>query len=96
MDETLRRREKQIKYNEDNGLSPQQIVKSIESIMGQTKVADSKLAEQHAYVESNKVSIAADPVVQYMNKEELKNSSPKHVNQWSVPRRILTLLKRPG
>jgi len=72
MDETLRRREKQIKYNEDNGLSPQQIVKSIESIMGQTKVADSKLAEQHAYVESNKVSIAADPVVQYMNKEELK------------------------
>ena len=72
MDETQRRREKQIKYNEDNGLSPQQIVKSIESIMGQTKVADSKLAEQHAYVESNKVSIAADPVVQYMNKEELK------------------------
>lgn len=72
MDETLRRREKQIKYNEDNGLTPQQIVKSIESIMGQTKVADSKLAEQHAYVESNKVSIAADPVVQYMNKEELK------------------------
>ena len=48
IDETHRRREKQIKYNEEHGLSPQQIVKSIESIMGQTKVADSKHIEANA------------------------------------------------
>lgn len=72
IDETQRRREKQIHYNEAHGLTPKQIIKSVESIMGQTKVADSKLQEEHAYVESGQVSIAADPVLKYMNKDELK------------------------
>ncbi|MBP6403429.1 MAG: UvrB/UvrC motif-containing protein, partial [Bacteroidia bacterium] len=72
IDETHRRREKQIKYNEEHGLSPQQIVKSIESIMGQTKVADSKHIEANAYVEGGHLSIAADPVVKYMKSEDLK------------------------
>ncbi|MBK9542548.1 MAG: excinuclease ABC subunit UvrB [Bacteroidetes bacterium] len=72
IDETQRRREKQIKYNEEHGLSPQQIVKSIESIMGQTKVADSKHIEANAYVEGGHLSIAADPVVKYMKSEDLK------------------------
>jgi len=72
IDETQRRREKQIHYNEEHGLSPQQIVKSIESIMGQTKVADSKHVEANAYIEGGKVSIAADPVVKYMKSEDLK------------------------
>ena len=40
--------------------------------MGQTKVADSRLAEQFAYVEQTGLSVAADPVVQYMASEELK------------------------
>ncbi|MBK6445531.1 MAG: excinuclease ABC subunit UvrB [Bacteroidetes bacterium] len=72
IDETHRRREKQIKYNEEHGLSPQQIVKSIESIMGQTKVADSKHIEANAYVEGGHLSIVADPVVKYMKSEDLK------------------------
>lgn len=72
IDETNRRREIQTKYNEDHGLTPKQIVRSKESIMGQTKVADSKALEPKAYVESDHISVAADPVMKYMSKDELK------------------------
>ncbi|HNP49951.1 MAG TPA: excinuclease ABC subunit UvrB, partial [Bacteroidia bacterium] len=72
MDETTRRREKQIAYNQDHGLSPVQIKRSKESIMGQTKLSESKYTEEHAYVENTQFSVAADPVVQYMNPDELK------------------------
>lgn len=72
MDETTRRREKQLKYNADHGQTPRQIVKSKDAILGQTKVADSKTLEAGAYVESETPSMAADPVMQYMKPEELK------------------------
>src|SRR5205085_7815490 len=41
MEETNRRRIKQLEYNADHGITPAQIVRSKESIMSQTKVADS-------------------------------------------------------
>jgi excinuclease ABC subunit B len=72
IDETNRRREKQMQYNLAHGITPKQIVRSRESIMGQTKVADSRLAEEFAYVEDSHLSLAADPVVQYMKSDELK------------------------
>ncbi|REK50625.1 MAG: excinuclease ABC subunit UvrB [Bacteroidetes bacterium] len=72
IDETNRRREKQLKYNQEHGITPKQIVRSVQSIMNQTKVADAKTAEEHAYVEQDKISIAADPVVQYMPADEIK------------------------
>jgi excinuclease ABC subunit B len=75
IDETNRRRIKQMDYNIANNITPTQIVRSTESIMSQTKVADSKYnAEPKAYVEQEEFSLAADPVVQYMSKEQLQKT----------------------
>jgi len=77
IDETNRRRERQIKYNIDHGLTPKQIVKSKSGIFddmgGLSKSGQaSKAAEVKAYTEKTGISIAADPVVEYMNKEQLQ------------------------
>ncbi len=72
IDQTNHRREKQIEYNTDHGMVPTQIHRSTESIMTQTKVADSKYVEKGAYLEPEHTSVAADPVVQYMSKDKLK------------------------
>jgi len=72
IDETNRRRDKQIKYNIEHNITPKQIIKSTASIMGQTAVAGSSEKLSKAYIENDAIDIAADPVVQYMNKEQLQ------------------------
>jgi excinuclease ABC subunit B len=72
MDETERRRAKQLKYNEEHGITPTQIVKSTEAILGQTSVADALRPGPKAYVEREGIDIAADPLLQYMNKEQIE------------------------
>lgn len=78
IDETERRRQKQIAYNINHGMVPTALNKSKESIMGQTTVVvDSKGKLAHAYVENETINYAADPVVQYMSKEELQKAITK-------------------
>jgi excinuclease ABC subunit B len=74
IDETNRKREKQLRYNEENNITPAQIKKSVEAIHGQTSVADTRLKSAQAYIESDQVNIAADPVIQYMTKEQLQKA----------------------
>lgn len=71
IDETNRRRKIQLDYNLANGITPQTIIRSKDSILGQTKVADSKKSGKRYYVENEETSLAADPVVAYLGKEEL-------------------------
>jgi excinuclease ABC subunit B len=70
IDETNRRRSIQMAYNEKHGITPTTILRSKESILGQTKVADGKKSSSKYYIEEEH-TIAADPVVAYMNKEDL-------------------------
>jgi excinuclease ABC subunit B len=71
IEETNRRREKQLKYNEEHGMVPTALSKSKSDIMGQSSVVKIRQSESNAYVETESNDVAADPVVSYMNKEQL-------------------------
>jgi len=74
IDETNRRREKQLKYNEENNITPVSMTKSKESILSQTGLAKSHASLQKAYIENESINLAADPVMQYMSKDDLEKS----------------------
>lgn len=72
IDETNRRRSVQIAYNEKHGISPQTIIKTKEEIMNQKSILDIRGKKPRAYIEPEESSIAADPIVGYMSKEQLQ------------------------
>ncbi len=75
IDETNRKREKQLAYNAANNITPAQIVKNIASIMGET--TDGGLTDKSGrkyYTGKDEITIAADPVVQYMRIEDINKA----------------------
>ncbi|MFM8913971.1 MAG: excinuclease ABC subunit UvrB [Flammeovirgaceae bacterium] len=71
IDETNRRRKVQMDYNLKHNITPKTVLKSKDSILGQTKVADSKKSVKQYYIEEEEKSLAADPVAAYLSKDEL-------------------------
>ena len=76
IDETLRRRAIQEEYNTEHGIVPTQIKRSKESIMKQTKVAN-KEGKEKIYDIRVEQAMAADPVFDYMSKDQLQKSIKK-------------------
>jgi excinuclease ABC subunit B len=74
IDETNRRREKQLKYNAEMGITPTQITKKTGSLL--SGLSKKGLAAK-AYIEPDRPDIAADPVVKYMNREALEKAIDK-------------------
>ena len=82
IDETMRRRTKQLKYNEKNNITPTQIIKAIKgtlpvggesNLTAQTSSISRNVGQ--AYVEPNNgVLFAADPIVAKMSKAQLEKS----------------------
>jgi excinuclease ABC subunit B len=69
MDETNRRRAKQMAYNEEHGIVPTAINKAIDQSL--QYVTNKGYKTQHEEVQ---LGIAADPIVQYMSKEQLQKT----------------------
>ncbi len=69
IDETNRRREKQMQYNEEHGIIPMQIRKGHSSAL--SKEYKSTI-EAKAYVEPDYSSLAAEPIGEYATKDDLK------------------------
>ena len=69
IDETNRRREKQMKYNEEHGITPTQIRRAQSSAL--SKEYNTSM-EARAYVEPDFSSLAAEPLEKFATKDELK------------------------
>ncbi|MEM7055514.1 MAG: excinuclease ABC subunit UvrB [Bacteroidota bacterium] len=70
IDETKRRRSIQMSHNKKHHITPKSIHKNKETILAQDRMGDKQQRNQY-YIEQGVTSIAADPVVPYMRRDEL-------------------------
>ncbi len=72
IDETNRRRSIQMAYNEKHGITPQTIYKSKREILNQRSILDVRTKKQTQYQEKSTQSLVADPLVKYLNRDQIE------------------------
>lgn len=90
IDETNRRREVQMAYNEKHGITPQQIQKARTSVFSQRKDEDTSVK---SYIQETNLAIASEDEIQYMSKEQLKKAIAKARKQMSAAAKKLEFLE---
>lgn len=72
LDETRRRREKQLQYNQDHGITAKTVYKTVNEVLAATAVADVK-AERDARRERQKMPVVAESVIRYLTADQRKD-----------------------
>ncbi len=71
IDETNRRRAIQQAHNEEHGITPTTIMKTKEEIINQKSILDIRGKKPRAYIEPEESGMAADPIIDFMSKDQL-------------------------
>ena len=74
IDETTRRRERQVQYNTEHGITPKTVRKGVEQIMKQTAVLEIKGYDEHNKyaIQEDVLPVAAEDAVEYKNIAQLE------------------------
>lgn len=90
IDETNRRREIQLKYNQDHGITPQQIKKAKSSVFAKKEVEESDVK---LYKQKESLAIASEDKIEYLSKDQLKKEIQKAKKQMTAAAKKLEFLE---